>query len=270
MVEARHKMQAQDRKSAILRYLHEGGTVAVADLAQRFEISDMTVRRDLAELERDGLLERVHGGARRPPAGPLSLIDDVEPEFEARAALNRAAKRAIAHEAALALSGLRTIAMDVGTTILTAAEALAENPGSDRQHVFTNSLRIASALSGRVGKVYMSGGRVRDGELSLLGPGAMDSFCHLNFEIAVLCASGVTADGFFDYSIEETEMKRLYLERAQRRIVLCDSSKFCRLSTTRICPLGAVDTLITDAAPPADLVSALKGAGVDLRVAKPI
>jgi len=229
----------------------------------------MTVRRDLAELERDGLLERVHGGARRSAAGPLRLIDDVEPTFDARAAHNRSAKAAIARAAAQALAGFRSIAMDIGTTTLLAAEALAIQPGADKQQIFTNSLRIAGVVAGRVGEVYLSGGRVRPDEQSLLGPGAINAFAHLNFEVAVLGVSGVTDEGFFDYSIEETEMKRLYLNRSAHRIVLCDSSKFHRLSTTRICALGAVDLLITDAAPPPELESALKGAGVALRIAAP-
>lgn len=269
MAGIRQKIPPQDRLSAILRRVNAGGTVAVSDLAREFNISDMTVRRDLSELSRDGMVERVHGGARRPTGGPLRLLDDIEPTFDARAAQNRAAKLAIARAAAEALVGFRSIAMDIGTTSLLTAEALANQVGIEKKHVFTNSLRIAGTLAGCAGEVYTSGGRVRLDELSLLGSAAVEAFAHLNFEVAVLGVSGVTDEGFFDYSIEETEMKLLYLNRAAHRIVVCDSSKFHRLSTTRICALGSVDVLITDAAPPRDLESALRGAGVALRIAAP-
>ncbi|CAN0152648.1 unnamed protein product, partial [Chrysoparadoxa australica] len=109
---------AQIRMNAILKRLHDGGSVAVADLVKEFEVSDMTVRRDLAELEREGLLERVHGGARRRTSGPLKVNDDIELDFDARLVRNSAAKRLIAAEAAELLSGFRSVAIDVGSTCL--------------------------------------------------------------------------------------------------------------------------------------------------------
>ena len=271
----RQTTPARDRMDAILARLHDGGSVAVADLAKAFTVSDMTIRRDLAELERDGLLERVHGGARRPPAGPLRLVDDVEPEFDARASLNGAAKAAIADEAALLVANTRTIAVDVGTTTLLAAEALLDraagagaSAGAGARRIFTNSLRVAARAAAEADcEVYTPGGRIRRGELSVTGPNAIAEFGALWFDVALIGVSGVTEDGFYDYSIEDTEIKRVFLGRSAHRIVLCDATKFRRVSTVRIAALDAATVLVADRQPPASLLAALRGAGVDLRVA---
>ena len=268
MTIVRQKAPAQARTTAILRRLNDGGSVAVADLARELDVSDMTIRRDLAGLERAGLLERVHGGAVLPAGGPLRVIDDVEPTFEARAAHNRDLKARIAAEAAAVLSRFRTIAMDVGTSTMMTAEFLAGRSIGAGRRVFTNSLRIAERLSDAGAEVYTPGGRVRPDERSIMGPSAVEQFSQLYFDAAVLGVSGLTAEGLYDYSVEDTEMKQVYLARSARRILLCDSSKFRRLSTIRVCGLDAITTLITDAAPPPDIASALAAAGVELRVAR--
>ncbi|WP_239521067.1 DeoR/GlpR family DNA-binding transcription regulator [Pseudooceanicola aestuarii] len=257
---------AQTRMNAILKRLHEGGSVAVADLARDFEVSDMTVRRDLSELEREGLLHRVHGGARRRASGPLKVIDDVEPDFDARAAHNAPAKRLIAAEAAELLAGFRSVAIDVGSSCLFAAEALARRGG--QRHIFTNSLRVATSLGAMGTEVYLPEGRTRPNELSITGPSAIESFSKLHFEVAVIGISGLSDEGFYDYSIEDSELKKIYLERSAHRVFLCDSTKFRRLSTIRVAALSEASVLITDAPPPSDLASALAGAGVEIRVAE--
>lgn len=257
---------AQIRMTAILKRLHDGGSVAVADLVKAYGVSDMTVRRDLAELEREGLLERVHGGARRRTSGPLKGTDDVELTFAARLSRNAAAKRLIATEAAELLSGFRSVAFDVGSTCLFAAEALARRGG--QRHIFTNSLHVATSLGALGMETYLPEGRTRPGELSITGPSAIDSFAKLHFEVAVIGVSGVSDQGFFDFSIEDCELKKLYLERSEHRVFLCDSSKFRRLSTIRVAALSDATVLITDAPPPSDLASALAGAGVEIRVAE--
>lgn len=257
---------AQIRMNAILKRLHDGGSVAVADLVKEFEVSDMTVRRDLSELEREGLLERVHGGARRRTSGPLRVNDDIELDFDARLARNAVAKRLIAADAAELLSGFRSVAIDVGSTCLFAAEALACRGG--QRHIFTNSLRVATALGALGTETYLPEGRTRPGELSITGPSAIESFAKLHFEVAVIGVSGMSDQGFYDFSIEDSELKKLYLERSEHRVFLCDSSKFRRLSTIRVAALSDATVLITDAPPPSDLASALAGAGVEIRVAE--
>lgn len=260
----RNKIPAQARLAAILERLHTGGSVTVADIARDFNVSDMTVRRDLAELENEGLLERVHGGAVPLAGGPLTLMDDVEPDFGERTEHNRTSKEAIAQEAARIVSRYRTIAMDVGTTTLQVAHYL---EGLSRKRVFTNSLRIADALSRSANEVYVPGGRIRPDEMSIIGPIAVEQFSSLYFDVALLGASGLTAEGFYDYSMEEGEMKRIYVERSAVKIVLCDASKFRRMSLICFSALKDISMVITDAPPPPDIAQALAAARVDVRIA---
>jgi DeoR/GlpR family transcriptional regulator of sugar metabolism len=261
----RPRLPAQARLAAIVKRLNVTGSVTVAEVVRDFGVSDMTARRDLSELERGGLLERVHGGAVLPsPPHPAPAVDAVEPSFGARALRNASAKERIAREAARIVMRHRTIAMDVGTTTQLVAQNL---DGLARARIFTNSLRIADALSQSPNEIYMPGGRVRPDEMSIMGPMAVEQFGKLFFDIAVIGISGLTTGGLFDFSLEDAELKRVYIERSGLSLVLCDSSKFQRMSLVRICDLGAVDMVLTDADPPAPVATALAAAGVELRVA---
>ncbi|MCL4067996.1 DeoR/GlpR family DNA-binding transcription regulator [Pseudomonas sp. GX19020] len=253
---------AQARMVRILERLNEGGSVTVTDLAHEFGVSDMTVRRDLAELERDGLLERVHGGAIGLSRGPLTVIDDIEPAFEARARQNADRKARIALAAARHVAGRNALAFDLGTTVLAAARAVAAAGPQPQMRVFTNSMRAGQAMARAGLSVYMSGGLIRAEEMSLTGTEAVDGFSRYYFDVALLGASGMTAEGVFDYSPEEAAVKTVFLQRSAERVLLLDSTKFRRVSTVLIASLAELSTLITDAPPPPDLASVLDGAGV--------
>lgn len=263
----RGRTPAQARLTAILARLNQGGSVSVAEIAEEFGVSDMTVRRDLAELEAQGLLERVHGGAVSLQHGPLTVIDDVEPLFEARRRLNSDAKARIAQAAAGLVAECQTVAFDLGTTVLAAARALlsAEPPAGMR--IFTNSLRVAHLTAAATVQTYVPGGLIQPGEMSVTGPGAIEDFSRYYFDASVIGASGLTADGLFDYSPEEAAMKTVYIQRAARRILLLDSSKFRRMSTVRVADLKRISVLVTDAAPPPELTQALDDADVSILVA---
>ncbi|HXT05669.1 MAG TPA: DeoR/GlpR family DNA-binding transcription regulator [Roseiarcus sp.] len=256
------RVPAAVRHAFILGALGEVGAVAVADVAQRLGVSDMTIRRDLGDLERDGRLSRTHGGAVR--AGAPEPHSAAEPTFESRLNKNALAKRAIAAAAAVAAQGAQAIALDVGTTTYWLAGLIAERR---QAKIFTNSLRIAARLGDGRAEVYLPGGRLRGDEMSISGPSAIEQFETLWFDIAFLGVSGLTSEGVYDYSFDDAEMKRVYLRRATRKIALCDSSKFGAMSLVRIAPLAHFDALITDAAPPPDIAAALAAAGVAVEVA---
>ncbi|WP_337270928.1 DeoR/GlpR family DNA-binding transcription regulator [Oryzifoliimicrobium ureilyticus] len=265
----RPKFLAQVRQAAIVGEISRVGSVTVSDLAQQLAVSEMTVRRDLVELEKDGRLIRTHGGAVKPDrALPMSVPDNFdgeEPAFDARLARNVALKRRIAATAAELANGARSIALDVGTTIYFVAEALAPRP---QAKIFTNSIRSAEHLTGRGLETYLAGGKIRSEEMSTSGPSAVSQFEALWFDIAFVGVSGLTSEGIFDYSFEETDMKRVYLTRASRRFVLCDSSKFTRMSLVHVAALNEFTGLICDEAPTGDLEAALKKAGVEVLVAR--
>ncbi|OLP61625.1 DeoR family transcriptional regulator [Xaviernesmea oryzae] len=263
------KFLAQVRQAAIISELNRAGSVTVSDLAQQLAVSEMTVRRDLVELEKDARLIRTHGGAvkpdRAPPIATTDNFDGEEPAFEARLARNATLKRRIAATAAELAGGARSIALDVGTTTYFLAEALTPRP---QAKIFTNSIRSAGLLSGRGIETYLAGGRIRSEEMSTSGPSAVSQFETLWFDIAFVGISGLTADGIYDYSFEETDMKRVYLTRTSRRVVLCDSTKFNRMSLVLVGGLPDFNTLVCDEAPAGDLQAALKRAGVEIVVAR--
>ncbi|MEO1988818.1 MAG: DeoR/GlpR family DNA-binding transcription regulator [Martelella sp.] len=262
------KVLAQVRHSRILDVLAEFGALSVSDVAGQLGVSEMTVRRDLAELEKEGKLARTHGGAVRSEQtvafAPAALPG--EPSFQLRAVKNALAKQAIAVEAEALSAGARTIALDVGTTALLLARRL-----QDRQHtkIFTNSVRNAFFLGEGLAEVYLPGGRMRGDEMSISGPAAIADFTALWFDIAFIGISGLTAQGIYDYSFDDAEMKRVFLSRSTRKVVLCDASKFSCMSLVHVADLEQFDVLITDAEPPADLAQALAAAAVEIRIASP-
>jgi DeoR/GlpR family transcriptional regulator of sugar metabolism len=265
---AKARVQAAVRHAFILGALDESGAVTVADVAVRLGVSDMTIRRDLDDLEREGRLARTHGGAVSAGASTERQAARVnhalaEPTFEARLNKNAAAKRAIAAAAAVTAQGARAIALDVGTTTYLLASLLVD---WRQAKIFTNSLRIGARLGEGRAEVYLPGGRLRGDEMSMAGASAIAQFEALWFDVAFIGVSGLTAEGVFDYSLDDTEMKRVYLKRSTRKIVLCDASKFNVMSLVQIAPLAHFDALITDAAPPPDIAAALSDAGVAVEI----
>jgi len=263
----RGRTPAQARLAAILERLNQGGSVSVAEIAREFDVSDMTVRRDLAELEGQGLLERVHGGAVSLQHGPLTVIDDVEPMFEARRRLNSDAKTRIAQAAARLVANHQTLAFDLGTTVLASARALVSADSASGLRIFTNSLRVAQVTAAASVQTYVPGGLVHPGEMSVTGQGAVEDFSRYYFDAALIGASGLTPDGLFDYSPEEAAMKSVYIQRSSRRILLIDSSKFRRISTVRVADLACISIMVTDAPPPPELAQALEDANVSILIA---
>ncbi|MGO7580926.1 DeoR/GlpR family DNA-binding transcription regulator [Rhizobium ruizarguesonis] len=262
------KVLAQVRHARILETLARKGAVSVSDVASQLAVSEMTVRRDLIELEKDGRLVRTHGGAVRSGKAfePIAneAVDREEPTFESRLTRNAAAKRTIAMAAAGVAAGARTLALDVGTTTYLLSGLLLNQPHTK---IFTNGVRNAMQLGTGFGEIYLPGGRMRGEEMAISSQSAVSQFEELWFDIAFVGVSGITAQGIYDYSFEDTDMKRVYLRRATQKVVLCDSTKFKRMSLVHIAPLQQFDMLITDAMPPADLADALAAAGVDVRIA---
>ncbi|MBY3231660.1 DeoR/GlpR family DNA-binding transcription regulator [Rhizobium laguerreae] len=262
------KVLAQVRHARILETLARKGAVSVSDVASQLAVSEMTVRRDLIELEKDGRLVRTHGGAVRSGKAfePIAneAVDREEPTFESRLTRNAAAKRTIAMAAAGVAAGARTLALDVGTTTYLLSGLLLNQPHTK---IFTNGVRNAMQLGTGFGEVYLPGGRMRGEEMAISSQSAVSQFEELWFDIAFVGVSGITAQGIYDYSFEDTDMKRVYLRRATQKVVLCDSTKFKRMSLVHIAPLQQFDMLITDAMPPADLADALAAAGIDVRIA---
>jgi DeoR family glycerol-3-phosphate regulon repressor len=237
----------------------EGGFIHVTVLAERLGVSSMTIRRDLIALELAGKVQRTRGGVL-VHGGPVALL---EPPFRQRQSVRAAAKRSIARAAAALVGPEQTIGVDVGTTTLELCPFLAE---ISPLCVITTSLPVASSLAGTA-EVYLPGGRIRPNELSLVGSAAQEGIARFHLDTVFTGVAAVDDEGAYDYSLEDTEIKKVMIEQAQSVVVLCDASKFGRRSAVTVCDLPMVTTLVTDAPPDTALARALGVAGVKVIVA---
>jgi DeoR family glycerol-3-phosphate regulon repressor len=257
------RLPAQLRHKHLVSRAQQRGFIHVTDIASELGVSEMTIRRDLAELERGGALVRTRGGAVADNV-PQPVLDSEEPAFAARLRKHENEKRRIAAAAAQLVDRRLSVAIDVGTTTHLLAEALADRSGVK---FFTSSLRTALLLGEAGREVYVPAGQVRGEEMSVCGPTARDEFERYWFDICFIGVSGLTAGGIFDYSLEDSELKRVYLGRSSRKVLLCDSSKFRHMSLIKIADLSDIDLLICDAPPPDDIADALDEADVAVQVA---
>jgi DeoR/GlpR family transcriptional regulator of sugar metabolism len=259
------RLPAALRQARIIASFEKDGFVSIADLSSELGVSGMTIRRDLDLLGKKGLLERTHGGA--VAAGPLTSLafDEDEPAFEQRMRLHALEKSSIAQAAAGLVAAGESVGLDVGTSILALANVLTSRRDL---RVFTNNLRVGMQMAEGNGTVYILGGQVRVPEYSVIGQQAVDSLSRHFLDKVFIGVSGIDASGYYDYSPEDTEVKRAFMASAGQVVVLCDASKFNRRALSRVAPLEKVHVLVTDSEPPADLAAALNEAGTKVIVAR--
>lgn len=250
-------MDVRARRELIVETLDRRGRVSVGELALAASVSEMTIRRDLEALERQGVLRRVHGGA------VSSVSMSFEPPFAIRAQRAVEAKERIGRAAASLLGEGETVIIDVGTTTLEVAKALR---GRRDLTIITPSLRVAELLSAEAGlRLMLTGGTLRRGELSLVGDLAEGAFRDLRFDTFVMGVGGIDLeDGLTEFNPDDARVKRAALASARRCIVVADSSKLGKVAFARICPLDRVDVLVTDREAPPEWVAALRSADTEV------
>lgn len=248
------------RRQRTLELLAQHGEVSVADLSRDAGVSEMTVRRDLETLEREGLLKRVHGGAIS------GASRGYEPPFSLRAGQGSDAKTAIGRLAASLIDEGETVALDVGTTTLEAARALQQATGIT---VLTPSLRAAETLSLNPDiRLIVTGGIARPGELSLVGDLAERAFGDLFCDTVLLGAGGVdVVAGVTEFNLEDTRVKRAALASARRCVILADASKLGQIALAAVCPLERVDVLVTDRSASEEALAPIRESGVEVLIA---
>lgn len=234
-------MGVANRLDLTLRLVQGSGRLSVTELAQRLGVSEMTVRRDLAALERQGLVRRVHGGA--VAARPREEGGG----FAAREAWQAATKdRLGAAVAALVEPGSRVL-LDAGTTTVHVAAHLA---GRAPLTVAVLSLQAAQRLADQPGiDLLVVGGRSRPGERSLVGPLALRTLESLTFDCFVMSIGGVHAEqGWTEFSLDDAAVKQAGLAQSTRTVTVADATKLGVRAFSRVAPLGAVHAFVTDAA----------------------
>jgi DeoR/GlpR family transcriptional regulator of sugar metabolism len=251
------------RRAALHRIIGERGFVSVADVAREIGISEMTVRRDLEALERDGLVQRSHGGAVPVPA---PTVIPTEPSYAARRDLNREAKQRIAAAAAAMVRAEEAIGLDAGSTV---AYLAAELAGREALEIVTNSLQTILAMPQPIlPEVFLLGGRLRPREGSLCGGITRQQLSGHWMDRVFIGVCGIDENGVYDYSPEDSEVKSVFMQQAKTVTVLCDSSKFGRRSFVRVCGFEAIDSIVTDAPLPPDIHAAAVKARVRIVVAE--
>jgi len=255
---------ARIRRDRMLALLRERDFVRVADLAERFDVSEVTVRGDLDALQARGQLRRVRGGAVPRAAAPA------ERRFEEAEIAAATQKRAIARTAAGMVSDGDTIVLDVGTTTTAVAQALAERTELTDVTVFTSSLTIALALESADPRltVVVTGGTLRSKQHSLVEPLAGLVLGTINAGTAFIGCNGIDIErGVTNVNLPETEIKRMILRASQQRVVCADSSKLGQVALAHVCDLDDVDRLITDDQADPDLIAALRDTGLEVVLA---
>ena len=253
---------ARERQEHIARIVEEHGRARVADLARQFDVSAVTIRKDLLALETEQRLVRAHGGA--------IAIDRSRPElaFDIRERLQADEKLRIGAAAAALVSDGESIVMDASTTALSVARHIKSRGAWSQLTIITNGLRIASELAGHPGlTVLMLGGRVRWEALSVVGQLGDGLFSRINVQKAFLGAAGFTLEsGLSDATDEEAQIKRSMVAAAREVIAIVDHTKWERAAFATFCAIDQVGTVPTDPGAPAAMMDALRARGVDVRI----
>ena len=250
-------MLNEERRRSILEMMQRDGRVLVADLAQQFGTSQITIRKDLELLDTQGLIQRTHGGALPIPIGAL-----LDPTLREKEKLHRKEKLRIAEAAAKLVEEGESVLLDSGTTTTAIARALKE---MRKVTVITNATNIASELAGTNVEVILTGGTLRKNSFSLVGPLAEESLRQLRADILFLGVDGFdTKAGLFTPNLLEAQVNRIMVEIATRTIAVCDSTKFGRRSLCKIVPPSAVNQVITDKNISKPDLQALRDAGITI------
>lgn len=251
---------ADHRLQLILSVLSARGECRTRQLAEQFQLSEMTIRRDLQELESRGLLRRVHGGA-------VLLNRDVS--YAQRLEHDQAQKQIIGRAATRLLKSGQTVYVDAGTTALELARAIRQGlPHITHLHIVTHGITIATELAGQTPySVQLIGGEVYQNALSTVGPTALAQIAGLDIDVFFMGAGGVDRTaGWTNSNHVEAVVKRAVIDRSKNVCAIADSSKWGQQSFAPIVPFGAVTRWIADRALTQDAVAAAKRAGVAVSV----
>ncbi|GAA3789221.1 DeoR/GlpR family DNA-binding transcription regulator [Streptomyces chiangmaiensis] len=250
-------MYAPERQQEILRLARDGGRVDVVSLAEEFQVTAETIRRDLKALDRAGLVRRVHGGAI--PVGRL----DFEPDLAERESTAADEKDRIAKAAVAELPGEGTMILDAGSTVARLAGAI---PLDTTLTVVTHSLPTAARLADHPGiQLHLVGGRVRHRTRAAVDAWALRAYGEIRADVVFIAANGFSADhGLTTPDLAEAAVKRAAIRAARRVVLLADSSKHGQEHFARFGELGDVDLLITDSGLSLEEATAIERGGTEV------
>jgi DeoR/GlpR family transcriptional regulator of sugar metabolism len=251
---------AKLRHEQILELLENKGSVTVTELVTKFNISEMTIRRDLDFLEKRFLLRRVHGGAAS------NRGRSYEPPYISRSVENAESKKRIGKVAAALINAGDSISLDTGTTTYEVARNLCD---IQELTVITHSFPIANLLIENLGsRLICTGGIVRPGELSLIGDLPVRVYQEYFVDKLFLGVGGIELKiGLTEFNIEDTLVKREMIKNAKEVIVVADASKFNQVAFTLIAPIKVVRKIVTDSSLDSSIVTHFQKEGIEVILA---
>jgi DeoR/GlpR family transcriptional regulator of sugar metabolism len=258
-VSADRALLPAERRQRVFEMVLARHTVAVTELAELFDVSPMTIRRDLQALEEQGLVEAVHGGARSSLQSPFEL------SFAQRELVDAEAKRAIGRLAASLVADGDAVALDASTTTVQVARNLV---GRRQVTVVTNGIKAAAELGHRPGiDVIVTGGQLHQ-TASLVGPFARATIEQLRVAWLFFSVTGIT-DGLdlTGPSEFDAETKAAMMAIARRTVLVANSAKFGRDSYVRVAALSAVHDVVTDSGLSPEWAARIEEAGARLHIA---
>lgn len=250
---------AEERHARILELLGDRGRIRNRELAALLAVTEPTVRKDVADLARQRLLHRTHGGI-------IAIRPTFEPDLSARVARNVDAKSRIATTCLAMINTGDAVYLDGGSTVLRLAELLIDT--DDRRprnvNVLTNALAVAQTLADHAGVRHtVLGGTYRPTGGCFVGPLTLADLDNFTVNIAFIGVTGLTEHGFTVADLGEAQVKKAVIDRARRVIVAMDHTKLGTADFAKVCDLDAVAAVVTDN-PSAYLTRLCADAGVDL------
>lgn len=231
-------MVSNFRQKEILELARREGKVTVDGLADYYEVTVQTIRRDLSDLADSGRLERVHGGAV-VPSGVVNIV------YEERRRLNQTGKKAIGVRCAQSIPDGASVFMNIGTSTEAVAQELLDH---ENLLVVTNNLNIANILAANPScEIILAGGILRRADGGIVGGLTVEMVKQFKFDYSVLGCSAIDADGdLLDFDGQEVMVSGTAIQRSRKVMVVADHLKFDRKAPLTICSLKDVNVLFTD------------------------
>ena len=257
-------MYAEERRRQIASLTAVEGRVNVTELSERFDVTAETIRRDLAVLDRDGVVHRVHGGAVASQS-----FQTAEFTLDARSRSASTAKSAIARAAVdyLPQPG-GSIFLDAGTTINALADLISVQTNAHSWSIVSNSLPIALSLaSNGLSEVQLLGGTVRAITQAVVGDTALRTMALMRADVAFIGTNALTLDhGLSTADSQEAAMKSAFVTHAHKVVVLCDSTKLGNDYLVSFASIADLDVVITDSGAPQSFIDQLRDREVEVIV----
>jgi DeoR family glycerol-3-phosphate regulon repressor len=262
MTENASNIAHNPRQKEILVLVQRRGFVSNEELAQTFSVTPQTIRRDINQLCREGLLRRYHGGA-----GLLSSVENVA--YTTRQVTCLKEKIRIGREVARNIPDQASLFINIGTTTEEVAKALVDHNGLN---IITNNLNVAAILSQNPGfEVIVAGGVVRPKDRGITGEATIDFVNRFKVDICVIGISGIDSDGsLLDFDFSEVRVAQAIIANSRKVFLAADHTKFGRNAMSRLGHLSQVDVLFTDKRPPENFIRILTEANGELKIAESV